>query len=156
MVTVALFDSTAATTVTISASMTFQNMTASRLLFRRNECDDEQIAFLRCDVERGPGRGTIGGRIESRVPRGAAVLHPRDPGAFIGPALEHHGLAAIEEVRLAAVGLLLRGMPVVHEPGAGDGDTAADRCLDHHVGAQVSHERAQSRFCQSCRRHLAY
>src|SRR5579859_217188 len=88
----------AAAIVTRIATMVFTNIGASLLwlLARLGRSDDERAAVLRFDVERGARRRIVVAAREPRVPEGAAVAHARDARRLVGPALEHHRLAAIE------------------------------------------------------------
>src|SRR5688572_21623891 len=113
MLTVTLRETTAAATVRITATRVFQNMCGLlscsfvRLLELpgRGLGDDQRLSFLRIDVEGGSRHRPDGGVGDARVPGGAAVLHAREPRALVGPLLQHHRLATIEEIRAPLVGL---------------------------------------------------
>src|SRR4051812_11494581 len=118
---------TAAATVTKTAMAAFQNMGPPFVMTLSNRwcrSDDERVAFLAFDVERGARDGARGRLGEARIPRAAAVLHARDARGLVGPGLQEHRLAEVEQVAAAFVAAIVRDVPVVHEPGAGEGDGA--------------------------------
>src|SRR5665213_439846 len=138
MVAAALCVNAPAATVSSTAMMAFQNMETSRVgaelallvlgICGRRGGHHQGVAFVALDVERGSRAGTFAGARHARIPGRAAVFHARDVRGLVGPALEHHGLAAVEEVgaaRLPPVGVV----PVVHREGARERHGAADHGL---------------------------
>src|SRR5688572_19120904 len=150
MVADTLLKTNAVATARITAIIVFQNIGATSLcwLFGGSFDDDERLPLLRIDVERG-ARDGLGACSHPGVPAGAAVLHPREARGLVGPAFQHDGLAAVEEVGAALVGLAVRLVPMVHHQRPADGHAPARERLDECVApSPADHGRREGAYTQ--------
>src|SRR5258706_13320447 len=149
MVARALCVSHAAAIARMTAMMVFQNMRLPPVLFAflagRRGGDHQGVAFLRFDVERAARRRALGGAREARVPRRAAILHARNARAFVHPAFEHHGLAAVEEVAPVRRFPAVAHVPGVDQVRAHQRHDARDDCLHDFIAARVGDDGARER-----------